>query len=45
MPDEIDADPECPTKGLTVYIDREAGVAYDVMLNQVTLNTHLLELA
>jgi poly [ADP-ribose] polymerase len=33
VPDEIEADAECPVKG-NVYIDREAGIAYDCMLNQ-----------
>lgn len=35
MPDEIPCDPEFSDKSLTVFIDRDEGIAYDVMLNQV----------
>jgi hypothetical protein len=35
VPDEIAPDAEFPDKNLTVFIDRDEGVAYDVMLNQV----------
>ncbi|KAI6205296.1 Poly [ADP-ribose] polymerase [Aphelenchoides besseyi] len=40
LPDVIEPDEKCPVKGLTVYIDRENHIAYDVMLNQSNIDNN-----